>query len=301
MSSEGATRSSVAASANSTAHTHGTSHSRLNPPKGLGRLDERADASHYESNAHRRQQDKSDLSLDFIAGHRAGGTPHSDTLAQRRNVATPSNINVEDSRKYGTHVYRVGTVPASSHPLTSYHKHEGSPLDEEMSSLYSQDAQNFAPEAGTPFLGGDTVSQKIENVMHSYKVWAAPAGAAQASSMHLRASSPVRQSVGRTRGQSPSRKTDAKARADTLKRSEAPATVYSPLMTYFASEGFPVQKVGGKTMIGHQGWLERPAAGDTTQVDQQKKDFSPKKLGLLDSIKKMAKDMVRHHCLLPLL
>lgn len=79
-------------------------------------------------------------------------------------------------------------------------------------------------------------------------------------------------------------------RTDALKHSEGRNATYSPLMTYFAFEGLPVQK---KTMIGDQGWLDRPGVNQVNHTpDQSKKGFSPQKLGLLDSIKKMAKDMV---------
>jgi hypothetical protein len=242
-------------------------------------------AGHDAGNLRHRRQDTSDL-----AEHRSPDAMRSDTLARRRNVATPNDINVEDSRKYGTYVHRANTVPASSHPLT-YDLRKSSPLDEDMSSLYSQDASNITSHGSPVYLGGDTVSQKIENVMYTYKGWASPEKAARMPSTQPRASSPSRNNA-RPRDQSPVRGTRARARTQVLKNAEVAPAAYSPLTTYFAFEGVPVQKVGGKTMIGHQGWLERPGDDDPTPSDQQKKDFSPKKLGLLDSIKRMAKDMV---------
>ncbi|KAH6678954.1 hypothetical protein F5X68DRAFT_173408 [Plectosphaerella plurivora] len=289
LSSSAMTRSSLAASTNSTGHTHDTSQSRINMHKDLERLDEMVDAERAADDGRRRRQDTSNQPRDSKPGHRSRDAPRSDTLAQRRNIATPNEINVEDTRKYGTYVHRANTVPASSHPLT-YNLRESSPFDDDMSSLYSQDASITTPHEGPAYLGGDTVSQNIENVMYTYKGWAAPSPVAHMPPTQPRTLSPVRQN-GRPRGQSPVRGTETKARAQVLKNAEANFASYSPLTTYFAFEGVPVQKVGGKTMIGHQGWLERPTADDPTPNDQQKKDFSPKKLGLLDSIKRMAKDM----------
>ncbi|GJD01970.1 hypothetical protein ColKHC_10795 [Colletotrichum higginsianum] len=67
--------------------------------------------------------------------------------------------------------------------------------------------------------------------------------------------------------------------------------IYSPLRPYFAYKDLPTQKIAGKTLIGEQGWLERP-----NQTPDRKKDSSPKKPGLLDSLKKMAKDMSLLYC-----
>ncbi|KAM0277977.1 hypothetical protein ACHAQH_005431 [Verticillium albo-atrum] len=78
-------------------------------------------------------------------------------------------------------------------------------------------------------------------------------------------------------------------RADELKEAASELDFYSPLTTYFAFEGLPVQKIGGKTLIGEQGWLKRPNTHQTPE--RKKKDGSPKKARLLDSIKKMAKGM----------
>jgi hypothetical protein len=48
-----------------------------------------------------------------------------------------------------------------------------------------------------------------------------------------------------------------------------------------------VVKKGGKVLIGDNGWLERPPVSP-----QNKNKGSPKRSGILDSIKKMARDVV---------
>lgn len=82
-------------------------------------------------------------------------------------------------------------------------------------------------------------------------------------------------------------------RVEVLRQPESDNGSYSPLVTYFAFEGLPVQRIGGKTLIGEQGWLDRPDAVEKKVTPEHRKEQrSPKKPGLLDSIKKMAKDMV---------
>jgi hypothetical protein len=56
---------------------------------------------------------------------------------------------------------------------------------------------------------------------------------------------------------------------------------------YFRGTDYPSVKKGEKVMIGDNGWLERTDNG----ADQVSK-APQKKTGILDSIKKMAKDVV---------
>ncbi|KAJ6440836.1 Zn(2)-Cys(6) zinc finger domain protein [Purpureocillium lavendulum] len=63
--------------------------------------------------------------------------------------------------------------------------------------------------------------------------------------------------------------------------------VFSPLALYFCGQDFPTVKKGEKTMIGQNGWLER-----TERCSPEKGTKTPqKKAGILQSIKKMARDM----------
>lgn len=63
--------------------------------------------------------------------------------------------------------------------------------------------------------------------------------------------------------------------------------LFSPLALYFRGNGFPTAKKGEKTMIGRNGWLERTGRDSP---DKRKKT-GQKKAGILESIKKIAKDM----------
>ncbi|KAF5563142.1 hypothetical protein FNAPI_2812 [Fusarium napiforme] len=66
--------------------------------------------------------------------------------------------------------------------------------------------------------------------------------------------------------------------------------VFSPLQFYFRGTDYPSSKKGEKIMIGDNGWLERPDGGP----DQSAKT-PQKKTGILDNIKKLAKDMTEIH------
>ncbi|KAF9765976.1 hypothetical protein IL306_001675 [Fusarium sp. DS 682] len=66
--------------------------------------------------------------------------------------------------------------------------------------------------------------------------------------------------------------------------------VFSPLQFYFRGTDYPSSKKGEKTMIGENGWLERPDGG----ADQSSR-APQKKNGILDNIKKLAKDMTELH------
>ena len=64
--------------------------------------------------------------------------------------------------------------------------------------------------------------------------------------------------------------------------------LFSPLALYFRGDDFPTEKKGEKTMIGQNGWLEC-----TEQTDRNKIKQTPqKKTGILDGIRKIAKDVV---------
>lgn len=67
--------------------------------------------------------------------------------------------------------------------------------------------------------------------------------------------------------------------------SESP--MFSPLPLYFRGQDFPTAKQGGKTLIGNNGWLENTGQDGENKTPQ-------KRVGIFDSIKKIARDMVSY-------
>lgn len=73
--------------------------------------------------------------------------------------------------------------------------------------------------------------------------------------------------------------------AEAIASIESP--LFSPLSLYFGGPNFASEKKGSKTLIGDNGWLER-----TSSTHEGVKRSLPKRLGLLDGLKKMAKEVV---------
>jgi hypothetical protein len=75
-------------------------------------------------------------------------------------------------------------------------------------------------------------------------------------------------------------------RRESKKTSRVDSPLFSPFPFYFRGQDFPAQKRGEKILIGEKGWLER-----TEKLEKEAKSGS-KKLGILDGIKKIARDVV---------
>ncbi|KAK1966984.1 hypothetical protein LY78DRAFT_634765 [Colletotrichum sublineola] len=139
------------------------------------------------------------------------------------------------------------------------------------SSIYSQSEGRPSP---LHVKKDDDILQHTENVLQSSSGWRDPNIPAPPPGMASQG--------GNAQGYSPH-----KGRLEALRQPAMDASqTYSPLRPYFAYKELPVQKIAGKTLIGEQGWLERP-----NQSPDRKKDGSPKKPGLLDSLKKIAREM----------
>lgn len=68
--------------------------------------------------------------------------------------------------------------------------------------------------------------------------------------------------------------------------SEPPRAMYSTLPSLSNEPQFTTMRKGHKVMVGHNGWLDRPECLD-------KKPSPPKKGRILDTLKRMAKEVVR--------
>ncbi|GKT57289.1 hypothetical protein CT0861_10451 [Colletotrichum tofieldiae] len=204
------------------------------------------------------------------SNHKAKGSLSS-SLAERRRQHTPTPVHVDDCRQYGTIEGNPESFPAVPQPTTPGIPTPASIEQVDSSSVYSQGEGQPSPL----HIKKDDIPQHIKNVLQSYGGWKDSTAPAPAPGMADRGGNAV--------GHGPH-----KGRLEALRQPVMDASqIYSPLRPYFAFKELPLQKVAGKTLIGEQGWLERP----NQTPDRKKKDGSPKKPGLLDSLKKIAKEM----------
>ncbi|KAK1998874.1 hypothetical protein LX36DRAFT_718159 [Colletotrichum falcatum] len=204
------------------------------------------------------------------SNHKAKGSLAS-SLAERRRQNTPMPVNVNDCRQYGTVVGEPESVPRVLQPMTPDMPSPASIEPVDSSSIYSQSEGRPSPL----HVKKDEIPQQIKNVLQSCSGWRDANIPAPPPGMATRG--------GDDRGHGPH-----KGRLEALRQPAMDASqIYSPLRPYFAYKELPVQKIAGKTLIGEQGWLERP----NQSPDRKKKDGSPKKPGLLDSLKKVAREM----------
>ncbi|KAE9573754.1 hypothetical protein CGMCC3_g10043 [Colletotrichum fructicola] len=185
----------------------------------------------------------------------------SSNIAERRRQNTLTPINIEDRRQYATLVGHGDDMVAASSP-TSDNPSPATPDEEESSSIYSRDA-----EQPSPLRIHKNTSQQVDSVLQSYSGW-------KNSNPHT-TTVPTGASDVDSRGVASQRQAPPKGRLEALRQPAMDAgQLYSPLRPYFAYKDLPVQKIA-----------------DQKSPDRKKKDTSPKKPGLLDSLKKIAKEM----------
>nr|XP_036585771.1 uncharacterized protein CTRU02_03922 [Colletotrichum truncatum]KAF6795962.1 hypothetical protein CTRU02_03922 [Colletotrichum truncatum] len=196
-------------------------------------------------------------------------TQDSSNIAERRRQATPTPVHLGNHQQYGALVENARGM-AFNAPMTPKNISPAAMDQADCSSLYSQ--TNDHPKALQ--IQQSNMSQHIKDVLQSYGGW---------KDSDAPTLAPEMAGAGRsTQEQSPS-----ESRLGVLKQPTTDARqMYSPLGPYFAYYDLPAQKIAGKTLIGEQGWLERP-----NKTPDSKRDNSPKKPSLLDSLKKIAKDM----------
>ncbi|CAM1509215.1 Fc.00g029540.m01.CDS01 [Cosmosporella sp. VM-42] len=231
--------------------------------------------------------------------HKAGSSdPFSSTLAGRRHRAPPPPIQTGSARRYPIpQRTEMEAIPDSVSPLSQQLFERPQYMDEDSTSQYSQEARYSGHPEPLEVRGTNhsRTQSKVNNaVISSYKDWA------QMNSPSTNGVPPPRQESLQNR---PRR---SKSNAEGLRETHAAAAaalqsppmpqqltvptcntpLFSPLQLYFRGPDFPTVKKGEKTMIGDNGWLER-----TEKTQEKTKKVAPKKTGILDSIKQIAKDM----------
>jgi hypothetical protein len=248
-------------------------------------------ASQYPQGRSNLERHESDLSYEGIApygypeNHSSNSTnysnlklhgsttfrSHSPRIPERRNQKGPTEIRTGSSQKYATFVRRHHGQPTTTHPLSV---NQSQYMEEETSSVYSQDGDQplHVSPLNISVIKTNSLDETKSAILKEYVEWRTRLNEDDLG--HSNAQEIPTHQLRRS-----------KSRPEEPKDLD-PEALYSPLTPYFADKKFPVKK-GGKTMIGDNGWLER-----TAPKTPEMKKSSPKKSGLLDSIKKIAKEMV---------
>lgn len=264
--------------------------------------DDRSDAyilpaAAFENTRPRPPMDKSPgLSQKRLLNHNEALQWNEATLAGRRNQTLPSPVNTSSS------VWKPrDSAEHNSHPLRSpafREDHGRQPfVTSEMSSSHYEGSANtnYTVENMDSMLQVNRATEKI------YKSWANATTPEvnsqyprrqQSLAQRLRQSQTINRDtdwpqVSPTFSSDPSPYLAPREGPQDLQSTPLPSSQYSPLPLYFRGQGYPTAKRGGKTMIGCNGWLE-----STEKPSEYAKKPHSKRFAFIDSIKRMAKDVV---------
>ncbi|KAF4982537.1 hypothetical protein FZEAL_1847 [Fusarium zealandicum] len=225
------------------------------------------------------------------------------SLAERRQRMPPPplHLGTGQRRANAPRPVEMEDVPDAISPLGQGRYDRGRSSDDDTSSLYSPHSRYTAHPSPLDLVGTSHARSrsKVNDGVHdAYQEWVH----AHDPSMIRESTSQPEPPVNRPRRSKSSADGLRQTRpfehrpppipqAATLRVEHAPNTpLFSPLQFYFTGPDYPGVKKGEKTMIGANGWLER-----TDKVTDQNQKAPQKKAGILDSIKKIAKDMAELH------
>ncbi|POR32969.1 Uncharacterized protein TPAR_06834 [Tolypocladium paradoxum] len=221
------------------------------------------------------------------------------SLAERRQQPPPAPIQVGDGRAASRTPHRA-QLESVSHAVSPLSPPRGGRQGGTGSGAVSPCYPSGQPES---FYARNTTSDSSDAnvngpVMDMYKAWAQrtspteypePPPHVKSWAQRPRRSKStsdglVTDSLRFSEGPPPPLPTQNPARGAAVQSGDSPP--FSPLALYFRGNDFPSIKKGEKTMIGQNGWLER-----TGKASEKAKKAPQKKAGILESIKKIAKDM----------
>lgn len=254
--------------------------------------------SSYEDNLH---SNSSPAFSELMPGRQT--TLGSSGLAERRHQVPPHAIDVsEDGSAIHTLLQsRVKYVSTDVSPLTQSHGNSSLKLDTVSISLDPASYHRHHLQGKTPISLNNRVSD-ISSKYSQIDVNGSPLSSR--AQVHGSVAIQMEPMINNSRRHQPQhskitaeelRRLDSQARhhpeagGKESKQTRPPmdSPMFSPLAVYFRSQDFPTVKKGGKIMIGRDGWLER-----TEKLSDQDKKAPQRKVGILDSIKKIAKDIV---------
>lgn len=222
------------------------------------------------------------------------------SLAERRQRSTPAPIHVEDARRFikaTPQRARMENVPDVVSPLNPREMYNAGRGHESQSSFYpSEPSEHHSSQQPDPLNIHRSQDLNVPstpcNPFQPYGEWLENPQHHKASQARMVGVSPPKQprrsksTFDGLKNGNRDNPAPPKSEAQDVEMTDTPA--FSPFPYYFRGEDFPSEKRGQKTMIGEKGWLER-----TDQSPDKVKKGAVKKIGFLDGIKKIAKDMVR--------
>ncbi|KAM4066955.1 hypothetical protein HRG_000965 [Hirsutella rhossiliensis] len=231
---------------------------------------------------------------------RRQGDIFSASLAERRQQHPPTPLQVADDHAPSRTPHRL-PMESVSHAVSPLSPTQGGRYEragsEQLSPDWPSPQTEWLPRAST---NSHVVDENVNGpVLDMYRAWArleSPADYAESSfrvqslAQRPRRSKSTSDGLRRADGFAPASPPPPPLPAKALSRSSGTrateSPLFSPLALYFRGQDFPSTKKGEKTLIGQNGWLERTgfASGRDQKVRQ-------KKTGILESIKKIAKDM----------
>lgn len=227
-----------------------------------------------------------------------------DSLAKRRQKASLAQIDVSAQHRSATKPQRpqMEHVEATVSPLSAK---PSSKKDRTSSSPYSSNGMELQPPRPLNLPSNRRSQRQGEDgVIDIYSDW---------TQIYRSGVSPLSPEPARSRANEVHHPRRSKSLADGIRRQNSPikpqrypeaerqayyhpemvfeSPMFSPLPLYFRGQDFPTVKQGGKTLIGNNGWLEK--TGQESNASEGGSKASQKRTGIFDSIKKIAKDMVR--------
>lgn len=219
------------------------------------------------------------------------------TLAKRRNQVLPPPIETSSSVQKS----KISTTGKNSHPLeTSFSDGEHSLLQENVGSGISSSHYGSSGKTKDTFHSEESGRQVNEAIASMYDSWAniqTPQRTEFPQRQQSLAQRPRRSeiTVDNTSWNcvsspfpiNPSPHPAPREATQNPNFMLSPSSQFSPLPLYFRGQSFPNTKMGGKTMIGCNGWLE-----STERTFEDGKKPQSKRMAFIESIKRMAKDVV---------
>ncbi|KAF4509552.1 hypothetical protein G6O67_003716 [Ophiocordyceps sinensis] len=231
---------------------------------------------------------------------RRQGDIFSESLAERRQQHPPTPLQVADGRAPSRTPHRLPmeSVSHAVSPLSPTHEgryeRAGS---EQLSSNWPSPQPAWLPRGS---INSHLVDENVKGaVLDMYKAWARLGSPADHADSSFRAQSLAQRprrskstSDGLRRAEDfvpmspppPPLPAKSLSRSSGTRATESP--LFSPLALYFRGQDFPSTKKGEKTLIGQNGWLER-----TGFASWREPKAPHKKTGILESLKKIAKDV----------